>query len=86
MVYHLQIIMHLHIPACVRKPDYTQVFDGEATQCNWQTLCLHAEYRVYASHATVFTKRVWLLLSSVIHSTFSFFCSFHLRYTFNTGE
>ena len=67
---------NFHVCNCsskhVQKPEYRRI-DGEVTQCSWQTLWLHAEYRVYSSHATVYTELVWPLLSSL-----SFFLSFHL--------
>ena len=47
--YNFQICIrsskHLH------KPDYGSL-DGEAIQCTWQILWLHAGYRVYKGHAT----------------------------------
>ena len=38
-------------------------------QYNWQTLWLHAENRVYTSHATVYAELVW---------PFTYFFTFHL--------
>ena len=60
--------MYFHIQACTEAG-----IDGEVTQCSWQTLWLHNEYRVYTSHATVYTELLWPLISSL-----SFFFLFHL--------
>ena len=59
----------------VQKPEYTSL-DDEDTQCSWQTLWLHTEYRVYTSHVTVYAELVSPLLSSLILFPFHLGCNF----------
>ena len=37
-----------------------QILMVKPLSAGWQTLYLHAEYRVYTSHAAVYTELVWL--------------------------
>ena len=57
--------------------------DCQATQCSWQTLWLHAKYRVYTSPATVYTELVWPSLS--FFSFFPFHLGFNLLFFSSQG-
>ena len=80
---------------CSSKHVQKRTIDSEATQCSWQTLWLHAEYRVYTSHATELVWPLllpsanddqwsiapWLSLGSLFMLHFTLACERSYRYT-----